>query len=126
MSAVSDVSRPENASLFPPSVEDVVRLIAARNAGGPEPILPKGPAARRVKGLIAELTSLLEARPARPAADDAAGEGLAESLAPGEGLSRLRAYATPMKIEDWAGAVAGPNEVARRVGVSRSTLHDWH
>ena len=30
-----------------------------------------------------------------------------------------------MSLESWAGEVAGPSELARRYGVSRSTLHDW-
>jgi len=127
MSVVSDIPSPGKISLVPPSVEDVVNLIAARNADRLEPIAPKGPVARRIKGLIGELTSLLDARPkTAPIVDDEVGEGLGEPLAPGEGLRRLRAYATPIAIEGWAGEVVGPSELERRYGVSRSTLHDWH
>ena len=30
-----------------------------------------------------------------------------------------------MRLEDWAGDVAGPGEIEARLGVKRSTLHDW-
>ncbi len=53
------------------------------------------------------------------------GAGLGEQLDAAEGRRRLQAYATPMKIEDWAGPVAGPSELERDYGIRRSTLHDW-
>ena len=42
-----------------------------------------------------------------------------------EGKARIAAYATPTKIEDWAGPLAGPTELERDFGVARSTLHTW-
>lgn len=53
------------------------------------------------------------------------GEGFGELLSEEEGQRRLEAYATPMKLEDWAGPVAGPGEIERDYGIRRSTLHDW-
>lgn len=53
------------------------------------------------------------------------GEGFGELLSEKEGRGRIEAYATPMKIEEWAGPVAGPSEIERRYGTRRSTLHDW-
>jgi hypothetical protein len=53
------------------------------------------------------------------------GAGLGQQLGAAEGRRRLQAYATPMKIEDWAGPVAGPSELERNYGIRRSTLHDW-
>jgi hypothetical protein len=57
--------------------------------------------------------------------DDEIGEGLGAALSPADGNRRLDAYATPMPIAAWAGEVAGPTELQRRFGISRSTLHDW-
>ncbi len=53
------------------------------------------------------------------------GEGLGEPLAPAEGRRRLHDYATPMTLEDWAGATAGPVEIERALHIPRSTLHAW-
>lgn len=53
------------------------------------------------------------------------GAGLGESLSAEEGRSRLAAYVTPGRVEDWAGPVAGPTELERDFGVARSTLHAW-
>ena len=43
-----------------------------------------------------------------------------------EGLRRSADYATPKRLEDWAGPVAGPGELQRDYGIKRSTLHAWH
>lgn len=53
------------------------------------------------------------------------GEGLGELLALEEGRRRVHEYATPMALEDWAGATAGPVEIERSLGIPRSTLHAW-
>lgn len=53
------------------------------------------------------------------------GEGLGEVVDIEEGRRRLVAYATPVRLEDWAGPVAGPSEIEKSFGTRRSTLHDW-
>lgn len=53
------------------------------------------------------------------------GEGLGKLLSKEEGLRRLEQYAVTMRLEDWAGPVAGPVELQNRYGIKRSTLHDW-
>jgi hypothetical protein len=54
------------------------------------------------------------------------GEGLGELLDEDEGRKRIGAIAAPVRLEDWAGPVAGPSEIERAFGTRRSTLHDWH
>lgn len=54
------------------------------------------------------------------------GEGLGEIVNLEEGRRRLAAFATPGRLEDWAGPVAGPSEIEKAFGTRRSTLHDWH
>lgn len=53
------------------------------------------------------------------------GAGLGERLDARTGAERLAAYAGHRGIEDWAGPVAGPDEVAARFGVTRATLRGW-
>lgn len=53
------------------------------------------------------------------------GEGLDALVSAAEGRERLAAYATPLKVEAWAGPLAGPTELEREHGVARSTLHAW-
>ncbi len=53
------------------------------------------------------------------------GAGLGRPLSIEEGKARLAAYATPVRVEDWAGPLAGPTELERDFGVARSTLHAW-
>ena len=55
-----------------------------------------------------------------------AGEGLGDLLDEAEGQRRLAEAASPVRLEDWAGPVAGPSEIERAFGTRRSTLHDWH
>jgi hypothetical protein len=31
----------------------------------------------------------------------------------------------PLRVQEWAGVVAGPTEIERRFGIPRSTLHRW-
>jgi hypothetical protein len=53
------------------------------------------------------------------------GAGFGELIDIEESRRRLAEYATPMRIEEWAGPVAGPVELERDYGISRSTLHNW-
>lgn len=55
------------------------------------------------------------------------GEGLGELLTLEEGRRRVHDYAlaTGTTFESWAGATAGPVDLAHKLGVSRSTLHAW-
>lgn len=53
------------------------------------------------------------------------GEGVGKLLSQREGRKRIENYITPMRLEDWAGPVAGPGEIERKYGTRRSTLHDW-
>jgi hypothetical protein len=53
------------------------------------------------------------------------GVGLGQPLTAEEGRARLAAYATPARVEDWAGPLAGPTELEKNFGVARSTLHAW-
>lgn len=54
------------------------------------------------------------------------GEGQGEVVDIEEGRQRFAGYATPVRLEDWAGPVAGPSEIEKMFGTRRSTLHDWH
>ncbi|NTZ63843.1 hypothetical protein [Agrobacterium tumefaciens] len=53
------------------------------------------------------------------------GAGLPAPIDLNEGRRRLAAFAEPMRLEDWAGPVAGPAEIEKTFGTKRSTLHDW-
>ncbi len=54
------------------------------------------------------------------------GAGLGQSVDIEEGRRRIAEFATPTRIEDWAGPVAGPGDIEKTFGTKRSTLHDWH
>ena len=62
---------------------------------------------------------------AKSAAEVSQGARLDQPLAAQEGRARIAAYATPTKVEDWAGCLAGPTELERHYGIARSTLHAW-
>jgi hypothetical protein len=85
----------------------------------------------RFKKLIFEIAAEPEAAPkplklvAKAAATVSQGGGLGRVLSPEEGRARIAEYATPTKVEDWAGSLAGPTELERDFGVARSTLHTW-
>ena len=85
----------------------------------------------RFKKLIVEIAAEPEAaaKPvqlvAKAAAEVSQGAGLGRVLSPEEGKARIAEYATPTKVEDWAGPLAGPTELERDFGVARSTLHTW-
>lgn len=53
------------------------------------------------------------------------GAGLGQAVDLDEGRRRLAEFATLVRLEDWAGPVAGPGDIERMFGTKRSTLHDW-
>lgn len=83
------------------------------------------------KKFIAEIAAEPEAPPqplkpvTKSAAETTRGAGLGQVLSAEEGRARIADYATPAKVEDWAGPLAGPTELERDFGVARSTLHNW-
>jgi hypothetical protein len=85
----------------------------------------------RFKKLVVEISAEPEAAPkpvklvAKAAAEASQGAGLGKLLSAEEGRARIADYATPTKVEDWAGPLAGPTELERDFGVARSTLHTW-
>jgi hypothetical protein len=85
----------------------------------------------RFNEVIAQIAAEPEAAPktlklvAKSAAEVSQGSGLGKVLSPEEGRARVAEYATPTKVEDWAGPLAGPTELERDFGVARSTLHSW-
>ena len=97
------------------------------------------PAARKRliarKGRLKELVAQIVAEPepargslklvAKSRGEVSQGAGMGEVLSPKEGRARIAEYATPIKIEDWAGPLVGATELERDFGVARSTLHSW-
>jgi len=85
----------------------------------------------RLKELIVQIAAEPEAAPkklklvAKSAAGASQGAGLGRVLSCEEGRARIAEYATPTRVEDWAGPLAGPTQVERDFGVARSTLHTW-
>ncbi len=85
----------------------------------------------RFKKLIVEIAAEPEAAPkpltlpAKSSAEVSQGAGLGKVLSAEEGRARIAEYATPAKVVDWAGPLAGPTELERDFGVARSTLHTW-
>lgn len=53
------------------------------------------------------------------------GAGLGDVVDLEEGRRRVAEYATAVRLEDWAGPVAGPSDIEKAFGTKRSTLHDW-
>lgn len=85
----------------------------------------------RLKELVAQIAAEPESAHeplklvAKSAAEVSQGAGVGKVLSLEEGRARVAAYATPTKVEDWAGPIAGPTELERDFGVARSTLHTW-
>jgi Protein of unknown function (DUF2384) len=85
----------------------------------------------RFKKLIVQIAAEPEAAPkplklvAKSATEVSQGAGLGKVLSADEGRARIAEYATPTKVEDWVGPLAGPTELERDFGVARSTLHTW-
>lgn len=74
--------------------------------------------------------ALLEAAGSVDEQDDtvetSVGEGRRKLLSVEEGLQRLRRYAPPRPIEEWAGPVGGAGEIESDLGIPRSTLSEWY
>lgn len=116
-------------------VTEVVKLVAEFSATATR----LSPTARRrllarkaqFKKFIAEIAAEPDATPqqvnlvAKSPAEASQGAGLGQVLSADEGRAQVAAYATPAKVEDWAGPLAGPTELERDFGVARSTLHNW-
>jgi hypothetical protein len=81
------------------------------------------PASRQASGRTAN-KRLIDVAAEAPV-EESQGEGFGELLPAEEGRKRVAAYATPVRLEDWAGSVAGPGKIERDFGTRRSTLHDW-
>lgn len=62
---------------------------------------------------------------ARGPVERSEGQGFGDILSPEAGREKLQNFARPVLLEDWAGEVAGANEIARQFGIPRSTLHSW-
>jgi hypothetical protein len=145
---------PSAAKIASPAAEDLIRMFAQRNPRSSRGDLTEvgklvaefsataaklSPAARkrliarkeRFKKLIVQMAAEPESatKPlklvAKSAAEVSQGDGLGKVLSPREGRARIAEYATPTKIEDWAGPLVGPTELERDFGVARSTLHSW-
>ena len=144
--AATEIATPAEADLIGMFVErnpksrrgevaEVGRLVAefSATAVGLSPAARKRLIARkaRLKELVAQIAA--EPEPAyeklklvaKSAAEVSQGAGVGKVLSLEEGRGRIAAYATPTKVEDWAGPLAGPTELERDFGVARSTLHSW-
>ncbi len=116
-------------------LSEVVKLVAEFSATATKlsPSARKRLIARKAqfKKFIAEIAAEPEAAPqvlklvAKGPAEVSQGAGLGQVLSAEEGKARIASYATPTKVEDWAGPLAGPTELERDFGVARSTLHNW-
>jgi Protein of unknown function (DUF2384) len=142
------------AKMASPAAADLISMLAQRNPKSSRGDLTEvgklvaefsataanlSPAARkrliarreRFKELIVEIAAEPEAEPkplklvAKAAAEVSQGAGLGKVLSPEEGRAQIAEYATPTKVEDWTGPLAGPTELERDFGVARSTLHTW-
>ena len=140
------------AKIASPATADLINMFAQRNPKSSRGDLTEvgklvaefsataaelSPAARkrliarkdRFKKLIVEIAAESEAGPlnltAKSSAEDSQGAGLGKVLSAEAGRARIAEYATPTKVEDWAGPLAGPTELERNFGVARSTLHTW-
>jgi len=71
-----------------------------------------------------ELDDLISIKTDKPI-EVSQGQGMDQLIDEAEGHRRLAAIAVPVRLEDWAGAVAGPTEIERLFGTKRSTLHEW-
>ncbi|MGC9272143.1 hypothetical protein [Acidiphilium sp.] len=116
-------------------ITEVAKLVAEFSATAAmlSPAARKRLIARRArfKELVAEIAAEPETTPtpvalaAKNRAEVSHGAGLGTVLPLEEGRARIAAYAVPARIEDWAGRLAGPSELAREFGIARSTLHTW-
>jgi len=86
---------------------------------------PKQDVDRMVSALLKLSADAPTTASALPPVEPRKGTGFGALIDLEEGRRRLDEYATPMRLEDWAGSVAGPVELERDYGISRSTLHNW-
>ena len=124
-----------NLNSSPAALTEVGKLVAefSVTAANLSPAARKRLIARqeRFKTLIVQIAAEPDAAPesltliAKSGAEVSQGEGLGKVLSAEKGRARIADYATPTKIEDWAGPMAGPTELEREFGVARSTLHTW-
>jgi len=124
-----------NPKSSPAALTEVGKLVAefGATAANLSPTARKRLIARkeRLKNLIVQIAAEPEAAPkpltlvAKSGAEVSQGAGLGKVLSVEEGRARIAEYATPTKVEDWAGPLAGPTELERDFGVARSTLHTW-
>jgi hypothetical protein len=63
---------------------------------------------------------------AEPAVERHRGTGLGDLLSLEVGRQRLAQYVQTRPVESWAGPVAGPGEIEKKLHVARSTLNEWH
>lgn len=78
-----------------------------------------------VAGLVSDTGPRLKPLAVGKPIEVSQGVGLPAPIDLDEGRRRLAAFAEPMRLEDWAGPVAGPAEIEKTFGTKRSTLHDW-
>lgn len=78
-----------------------------------------------VAGLVSDTGPRLKPLAVGKPIEVSQGAGLPAPIDLNEGRRRLAAFAEPMRLEDWAGPVAGPAEIEKTFGTKRSTLHDW-
>ncbi|MBX9907825.1 MAG: hypothetical protein K2Z25_03855 [Beijerinckiaceae bacterium] len=78
-----------------------------------------------VEGLAIGVGRKLMELPIEKPVEISQGSGLASAVDLDEGRRRLAEFATPVRLEDWAGPVAGPGDIERIFGTKRSTLHEW-
>lgn len=154
MSAASARRQNDSATLASPAASEMIGMFAKRNpktsrahveavgklvAEFGATAAKLSPAARErlvarkaeLRKLVAEIAAEPDAPPeplrlaAKAAPEVSQGKGLGPKVSAAEGRERLAAYATPLKVETWAGPLAGPTELERDQGIARSTLHTW-
>jgi hypothetical protein len=99
-----------------------VSRIAADLPPGEQRKLPTGQ--KRLRLALLEATGNADEQD--DAVETSVGEGRGELLSVEEGLQRLRRYAPPRPIEEWAGPVGGAGEIESELGIPRSTLSEWY
>lgn len=74
---------------------------------------------------VEQLIQIETDKPLEVSEGEGLGDLLDDLLDEAEGRRRIDAIAQPVRLEDWAGPVAGPGEIERKFGTRRSTLHEW-
>ncbi|MDP3411089.1 hypothetical protein [Bosea sp. (in: a-proteobacteria)] len=78
-----------------------------------------------VEGLATGAGRKLIELPVEKPVEVSQGPGLGRAVDLDEGRRRLAEFATTVRLEDWAGPVAGPGDIEKMFGTKRSTLHEW-